>query len=133
MDTGRKWKIRKMFRRRPGHFLNILCTFNVRSVSRGLWSYEIDAEVYLSSSQISERGFRENSSMLLNANYFQKKFYHRRFWKVCFHFFYRYTKEGKKRLSSTSTISQPSTRLSQDSNTSASSELFLSVGEKFVK
>ena len=55
MDTGRKWKIRKMFRRRPGHLLNILCTFNVRSVSSGLWSYEIDAEVYLSSSQISVR------------------------------------------------------------------------------
>ena len=31
-----KLNVHKTFRRCPGHFLNILCTFNLRSVSRGV-------------------------------------------------------------------------------------------------
>ena len=33
--TGYKLNIRKMFGRRPGHLLNVLCTFKLRPVSRG--------------------------------------------------------------------------------------------------
>ena len=39
VDTGRKSNLHKMFRRRPGHLLNSLCTFSLRPVSIGL---EID-------------------------------------------------------------------------------------------
>ena len=35
IDTGRKLKIHKIFRRRPERLLNILCTFNLRPVSTG--------------------------------------------------------------------------------------------------
>ena len=35
LDTGRKLNVHKMFSRRPGRLLNILCTFNLRPVSRG--------------------------------------------------------------------------------------------------
>ena len=35
VDTGRKFNVHKTFRRRPGHLLNILCTFNLRPVSTG--------------------------------------------------------------------------------------------------
>ena len=35
VDTGRKLKVHKMFRRRPGRLLNVLCTFNLRPVSTG--------------------------------------------------------------------------------------------------
>ena len=34
-DTGRKLNAHKTFRRRPGRFLNLLCTLNLRSVSTG--------------------------------------------------------------------------------------------------
>ena len=34
-DTGRKLNVHKTFRRRLGHFLNVLCTFNLRPVSMG--------------------------------------------------------------------------------------------------
>ena len=34
-STGRKLSIHKTFRRRPGRLLNVLCTFNLRPVSRG--------------------------------------------------------------------------------------------------
>ena len=34
-DTGRKLNVHKTFRRRPGRFLNVLCTFNLRPVSTG--------------------------------------------------------------------------------------------------
>ena len=34
LDTGRKLNVHKTFRRRPGRFLNVLCTFNLRPVSR---------------------------------------------------------------------------------------------------
>ena len=37
-DTGRKLNVHKTFRRRPGHLLNALCTFNLRPVSRGFQS-----------------------------------------------------------------------------------------------
>ena len=35
VDTGRKLNVHKMFRRRPGRLLNVLCTFNLRAVSIG--------------------------------------------------------------------------------------------------
>ena len=35
VDTGRKLKVNKTFRRRPGHLLNVLCTFNLHPVSTG--------------------------------------------------------------------------------------------------
>ena len=35
LDTGRKLNVHKTFRRRPGRLLNVLCTFNLRSVCRG--------------------------------------------------------------------------------------------------
>ena len=35
VDTGRKLNVHKTFRRRPGHLLNVLYTFNLRSVSTG--------------------------------------------------------------------------------------------------
>ena len=35
LDTGRKLNAHKTFRRRPGRLLNVLCTFNLRPVSRG--------------------------------------------------------------------------------------------------
>ena len=35
VDTGRKLKVHKTFRRRPGRLLNVLCTFNLRPVSTG--------------------------------------------------------------------------------------------------
>ena len=36
VDTGRKLKVHKTFRRRTGRLLNVLCTFSLRSVSTGL-------------------------------------------------------------------------------------------------
>ena len=33
VDTGRKLNAHKTFRRRPARLLNVLCTFNLRSVS----------------------------------------------------------------------------------------------------
>ena len=35
VDTGRKLKVQKTFRRRPGRLLNAFCTFNLRAVSTG--------------------------------------------------------------------------------------------------
>ena len=35
LDTRRKLNEHKLFSRRPGRLLNILCTFNLRPVSRG--------------------------------------------------------------------------------------------------
>ena len=34
-DTGRKLNVHKTFRRRPGRFLNVLYTFNLRPVFMG--------------------------------------------------------------------------------------------------
>ena len=36
VDTGRKLNVHKAFRRRPGRLLNVLCTFNLPCVSKGL-------------------------------------------------------------------------------------------------
>ena len=36
VDTGRNLNIHKMFRRRPGRLLNVVCTFHLRPVSTGL-------------------------------------------------------------------------------------------------
>ena len=33
VDTGRKFNVHKKFRRHPGRVLNVLCTFNLCSVS----------------------------------------------------------------------------------------------------
>ena len=35
LGAGRKLSVHKTFRRRPGRFLNVLRTFNLRPVSRG--------------------------------------------------------------------------------------------------
>ena len=35
VDTGRKLNVRKTFRRRPGHLLDVLCAFNLRPVFNG--------------------------------------------------------------------------------------------------
>ena len=35
VDTGRKLNVHKTFRRRTGRLLNVLCTFNLRSMSTG--------------------------------------------------------------------------------------------------
>ena len=35
LDTGRKLNIKKTFKRRPGRLLNVLCTLNLRPVTRG--------------------------------------------------------------------------------------------------
>ena len=35
LDTRRKLNAHKTFRRGPGRILNVLCTFNVRLVSKG--------------------------------------------------------------------------------------------------
>ena len=35
LDTGPKMNVHKTFRRRPGRLLNVLCTFNLHSMSRG--------------------------------------------------------------------------------------------------
>ena len=35
LDTGRKLNVHKTFRRRPGRYLNVLCRFNLRHMSRG--------------------------------------------------------------------------------------------------
>ena len=35
VDTGHNLNVHKTFRRRPGCLLNVLCTFNLRSVSTG--------------------------------------------------------------------------------------------------
>ena len=37
VDTGRKLNIHKTLKRRPGHLLNVLRTFNLRPVSTGLF------------------------------------------------------------------------------------------------
>ena len=37
VDTGRKLNVHKTFRRRPGHILNVLCTFNLLLVSTGIY------------------------------------------------------------------------------------------------
>ena len=36
VDTGLKLNVHKTFRRRPGRFLDVLCTFNLRPVSTGM-------------------------------------------------------------------------------------------------
>ena len=41
VDTGRKLNVHKTFRRRPGRLLNILCTFNLRPVSTGLFELSV--------------------------------------------------------------------------------------------
>ena len=43
VDTGRKLNVHKTFRRRPGHLLNVLCTFNLCPVSAG-WIHERDLQ-----------------------------------------------------------------------------------------
>ena len=40
VDIGRKLNVHKTFRRRPGPLLNVLCTFNLRPVSTGLFNFE---------------------------------------------------------------------------------------------
>ena len=42
VDAGRKLNVHKTFRRRPGRLLNVLCTFNLRSVYMGELIMDID-------------------------------------------------------------------------------------------
>ena len=42
VDTGRKLNVHKTFRRRPERLLNVLCTFNLRSVSIGILLFCVD-------------------------------------------------------------------------------------------
>ena len=37
-DTGGKLNVHKTFKRRPGRLLNVLCTFNLRLVSTGIFT-----------------------------------------------------------------------------------------------
>ena len=39
VGTGRKLNVYKTLRRRPGHLLNLLCTFNLRRLSTGRGGY----------------------------------------------------------------------------------------------
>ena len=39
VDTGRKLNVHKTFIRRPGCLMDVLCTFNLRPVTRGELSY----------------------------------------------------------------------------------------------
>ena len=41
VDTGRKLKVHKTFRRRPGRLLNVLCKFNLRPASTDLFFSEM--------------------------------------------------------------------------------------------
>ena len=45
IDTGRKINLHKTFRRRPGHLLNVLCTFSLRPVSAGILTTEISKAI----------------------------------------------------------------------------------------
>ena len=47
VDTGCKWNVHKTLRRRPGRFLNFLCTFNLRPLSRGQLNILIRPKDYL--------------------------------------------------------------------------------------
>ena len=49
VDTGRKLNVHKTFRRRPGRLLNVLCTFNLRPVSTGVFFHEFHSIVSLMS------------------------------------------------------------------------------------
>ena len=42
VDTVRKLKVHKTFKRRPGRLLNALCTFNLRPVCAGLLRLKAD-------------------------------------------------------------------------------------------
>ena len=48
LDTGCKWNVHKMFRRRPRRLLNVLCTFYLYPVSRGALRNTLKKYVILS-------------------------------------------------------------------------------------
>ena len=50
LDTGRKLNVHKTLRRRPGRLLNVLCTLNLRPVSRGYFGILVAHFEYISSS-----------------------------------------------------------------------------------
>ena len=57
VDTGRKLNVHKMFRRRPGGFLDVLYTFNLRPVSTGrcrMAFYLTNMGIYCTSTKISQ-------------------------------------------------------------------------------
>ena len=41
LEIGRKFNVHKMLRRRPGHFRNVVCTFNLHPVPRGKRKVEL--------------------------------------------------------------------------------------------
>ena len=47
VDTGRILNVHKTFRRRPGHLLNVLCTFGLRPVSTGILMIKYDISVII--------------------------------------------------------------------------------------
>ena len=49
VGTGRKFNVRKMFRRRPGRLLNVLCTFDLRRVTTG--KFHIQKNIFKLASQ----------------------------------------------------------------------------------
>ena len=52
VDTGRELNVHKAFRRRPGSLLNVLCTFNLHTVSTG---YQIN--IALNSLRLNTFGY----------------------------------------------------------------------------
>ena len=55
VDTGRKLNVHKTFRRRPGHLLNVLCTFNLRAVSTGILAIQNESKHFAQHFFVSEK------------------------------------------------------------------------------
>ena len=58
VDTGRKLNAHKTFRRRPGRRLNVLCTFNLRPVSTGLFLKDFNATLHSKVNGFGSMGFK---------------------------------------------------------------------------
>ena len=66
VDAGRKLNAHKTFRRRPGHLLNVLCTFNLHPVSTGK---TLKTDFYLPSTIYNSGSFitKEKDSLYLQS------------------------------------------------------------------
>ena len=84
LDTRLKLNEHKSYRRRPGRLLNVLCTFNTRSVSRGkyqsLFSFNFKTTVYLLYDIVWATDIVRVAFMVITSNNFfcQKTIYHSR-------------------------------------------------------
>ena len=84
LDTRLKLNVHKSYRRRPGRLLNVLCTFNTRSVSRGkyqsLFSFNFKTTVYLLYDIVWATDIVRVAFMVITSNNFfcQKTIYHSR-------------------------------------------------------